>query len=104
MASPWIIRALNPPAVTADPSAVTAATLISTSIVVLDVEGKTCASCHVTVQRALVNVEGVTEAEVSLEPPRAVVTYDPAQVAVEQLTTATANAVYPSRLATEDGT
>ena len=104
VASPWIIRAFNPPAVTADPSAVTAATLISTSIVVLDVEGKTCASCHVTVQRALVNVEGVTEAEVSLEPPRAVVTYDPAQVAVEQLTTATANAVYPSRLATEDGT
>ena len=86
------------------PSAATAALLVATAIVGLGVEGKTCASCHVTVQRALVTVEGVTEAEVSLEPPRAVVTYDAAQVAVEQLTTATANAVYPSRLATEDGT
>lgn len=104
VASPWIIRAFNPPAVIAEPFAVTAATLISTSEVVLDVEGMTCASCHVTVQRALLNVDGVADAEVSLEPPRAVVTYDPAQVTVEQLTTATANAGYPSRLATEVGT
>lgn len=100
VASPWLIGALNPPAVTAAPSAVTAATPVPTAQVILDVEGMTCASCHVTVRRALLNVEGVTDAEVSLEPPRAVVTYDPTQVTVEQMTVATANAGYPSSFVT----
>ena len=64
IASPWLIGALNPPAVNAAPSGATATMPAQTAQVTLDVEGMTCASCHVTVKRALLNVEGVANAEV----------------------------------------
>ncbi len=91
MLSPWLIRVTNPPAADAGPAPV------STARVVLDVDGMTCASCHVTVRQALLNVDGVEAAEVTFEPPRAVVTYDPTRVTVDALTAATARAGYPSR-------
>lgn len=94
VASPWLIRAASPPPAT--PSALTAAGPVSTARVALDVDGMTCASCDVTVRRALLNVDGVEAAEVTFEPPRAVVTYDPTRVALDQLTEATAHAGYPS--------
>jgi mercuric ion transport protein len=93
IASPWLIHAASPPA--GVPAALVAAP-VSTAQVVLDVEGMTCASCHVTVQQALLSVAGVEAAEVSFEPPRAVVRYDPARVTVAALTEATATAGYPS--------
>lgn len=94
VASPWLIQASSSPV----SSAVVAATgPTSTAQVVLDVEGMTCASCNVTVRKALVNVDGVEAAEVSFEPPRAVVTYDPTRATVDQLVEATTNAGYPSR-------
>lgn len=66
--------------------------------VVLEVEGMTCASCNITVRKALTNLEGVQDARVTFEPPEAVVTYDPARVTPEQLTAATTSVGYPSNV------
>lgn len=74
-----------------------AAAPVSFQQAVLTVEGMTCASCTVTVQRALESVEGVYGAEVTYEPARAVVRFDPAQVRIENLTQATKDAGYPAR-------
>lgn len=64
--------------------------------VVLTVEGMTCATCPVTVQTALRDVDGVYEAEATLEPPEAVVRFDPDRTSVEALTQTTKNVGFPS--------
>lgn len=64
--------------------------------VVLNVEGMTCAACPKTVRTALEDVDGVYQAETSLEPPEAVVRFNPDQLSVEDLTRTTKNAGYPS--------
>ncbi|MBI5149920.1 MAG: cation transporter [Candidatus Omnitrophica bacterium] len=68
----------------------------TTKQVVLNVEGMTCAACSVTVSKSLKRVDGVQEANVTLIPPEAVVTFDPVKVKVEQLVEATKNVGYPS--------
>jgi mercuric transport protein len=90
--SPWIIRG------TSDTE--TGVPVVETGAVqqvVLDVEGMTCASCNVTVQRALTRLEGVEAAWVTFEPPQAVVRFDPSRVTLDELTRATSEAGYPSR-------
>lgn len=62
----------------------------------LDVKGMNCATCPLTVRLALRKVDGVIDAQVTLEPPVAVVTFDDAKTSLEQLTRATGNAGYPS--------
>ncbi|HVR81455.1 MAG TPA: mercury resistance system periplasmic binding protein MerP [Luteimonas sp.] len=62
----------------------------------LAVPGMTCATCPITVKRALNKVDGVTRVEVSYEKKEAVVTFDDAKTAVKTLTDATTNAGYPS--------
>lgn len=90
--SPWIIRSA------ADTEAGMPVMQTGTvQQVVLDVEGMTCASCNVTVQRALTRLDGVEAAWVTFEPPQAVVRFDPGRVTLEQLTRATSEAGYPSR-------
>ncbi|MBZ0252566.1 MAG: cation transporter [Candidatus Methylomirabilis sp.] len=64
--------------------------------VTLDMTGMTCGACAVTTKKALEGVEGVRSADVTLEPPRAVVVYDSGRVAVENIVRATTNAGYPS--------
>lgn len=64
--------------------------------VTLDVTRMTCGACAVTTKKALEGVEGVRSAEVTLEPPRAVVVYDSGRVDVETIARATTNAGYPS--------
>lgn len=91
--SPWLIGGAAS-AETAGTVAVKAATMQE---VVLEVEGMTCASCNVTVQQALTNLDGVESATVTFEPPQAVVRYDPSKVAPEDLTRATTNVGYPSK-------
>lgn len=66
--------------------------------VTLDVPTMTCATCPITVRKALTRVEGVIEARVSWQPREAVVTFDDAKTSVEALMRATANAGYPSTL------
>lgn len=64
--------------------------------VTLVVPGMTCATCPITVKRALNKVEGVTKIDVSYEKKEAVVTFDDAKTTIKALTDATTNAGYPS--------
>ena len=67
-----------------------------TQTVTLSVPGMTCASCPVTVKKALNKVEGVESIEVNLEKKETVVTFDDAKTQVEALLEAIKNAGYPS--------
>jgi copper chaperone len=53
--------------------------------VTLGISGMTCGGCVRSVTNVLTALDGVAKAEVSLEKNNAVVDYDPAKVAVEQL-------------------
>ena len=68
--------------------------------VTLAISGMTCGHCVAAVKKALTAVPGVGEVEVTLEPPRAVVSLDPSMASVETLTKATAEEGYPSVLQT----
>ena len=68
----------------------------ATKTVTLSVPGMTCATCPITVKKALSKVEGVVEAKVTLEPKEAVVAYDDTRTTPAALTKATENAGYPS--------
>lgn len=68
-------------------------------VVSLEVDNMTCMSCPYQVQSALKRVDGVIDAEASLDSGQAVVTYDDAVTNIASLTEATANAGYPSRKA-----
>ena len=98
LASPYLVRASGAPT---DPALADPAAPLATARVTLAVEGMTCASCDATVRRALLNVDGVEDAAVSFEPPRAVVSFDPTRATVADLTAATAAAGYPTRPATD---
>ena len=71
---------------------------IADSQAIFQLEGMTCAACTVTVQKSLTQLEGVAEAEVTLEPPQAIVKYDKKKVTSEKIMAATRNAGYPSSL------
>ena len=58
----------------------------------------TCAACPITIKKALTEVDGVTEAEVSFDKKEAVVTFDDTKTSVSVLIGATTNAGYPSHL------
>jgi copper chaperone CopZ len=64
--------------------------------VTLAISGMTCGHCVAAVKKALSAVPGVGEVEVTLAPPRAVVSLDPSMASVETLTKATAEEGYPS--------
>lgn len=64
--------------------------------VTLSVPGMFCATCPITVKKALTTVAGVTQVTVNLEKKQAVVTFDDAKTNAVALTKATTNAGYPS--------
>jgi periplasmic mercuric ion binding protein len=66
--------------------------------VTLSVPGMTCAACPMTIKKALTDVDGVTDAEVSFDKKEAVVTFDDTKTSVSALIEATTNAGYPSHL------
>jgi mercuric transport protein len=105
LASPWLVRAASgppaTPAVLAGGAPLDGRVPLAAARVVLAVEGMTCASCTVTVRRALLNVDGVEAADVSFAPPRAVVSFDPTRATVADLMAATAAAGYPTTPATD---
>jgi mercuric ion transport protein len=102
--SPWLLG-VSPSgatqqaqaAATNSQQAEASATPASFQQVVLTVDGMTCAACPKTVKTALEGVEGVHSAEATFKPPEAVVRFDPDKVSVEELTTSTKNAGYPSQ-------
>ncbi|MGQ0578525.1 MAG: heavy-metal-associated domain-containing protein [Betaproteobacteria bacterium] len=61
---------------------------------VLKVNGMTCAGCVRSVKNVLENIQGVINAEVSLEKARATVTYDPARAEVRKMKEAVTDAGY----------
>ena len=71
----------------------------ATKTVTLSVENMSCATCPITVRKALEKVPGVTKAKVDFDTKTATVTFDPAKAKVEDLTRATTDAGYPSKLA-----
>jgi mercuric ion binding protein len=69
--------------------------------IMLDVDGMTCNLCPTTVKKALKKVNGVADVTTKYEGDGigwAKVTYDPAKVKIDDLTFATQEAGYPSRL------
>lgn len=69
--------------------------------VTLDVANMTCNMCPITVKKALKNVDGVTEVVANYEGEGngwAKVTYDPGKINVDDLTFATEEAGYPSKV------
>src|SRR5713226_4415261 len=51
----------------------------------LALEGMTCASCAMRIEKGLKKVPGVKDASVNLATERADVTYDPLQTGIEQM-------------------
>jgi len=95
VASPWLIRpVLNARTATAP------VYFTGEEQVTLTVSGMTCELCDITVSRALLGLDGVSEAKVSFEPPQAVVTYDPLRVSIGDMERVTREIGYP---ATHDG-
>lgn len=76
--------------------AVVAPVSAATQTVTLSVSGMTCATCPITVKKAISKVEGVSKTDVSFDKREAVVTFDDAKTSVQKLTKATENAGYPS--------
>ena len=76
-------------------------TVAAMKTVTLSVPGMNCATCPITVKKALGKVDGVTKTEVNLEKRAAVVTFDDTRTNLQALTRATGDAGYPSTLADE---
>ena len=51
----------------------------------LSLEGMTCVSCAMRIEKGLGKLPGVTEASVNFAAEQATVTYDPGQTGVEQM-------------------
>lgn len=66
----------------------------ATQSVTLSVPDMNCATCPITVKKALTKVSGVTKIDVNLDRREARVTFDDAKANVEALTRATKNAGY----------
>lgn len=49
------------------------------------IEGMTCASCAMRIEKGLKKIPGIIDANVNLATEKATVTYDPAQAAIEQM-------------------
>ncbi len=64
----------------------------------LAIEKMYCALCPITVSKAMEQVEGVSQVEVSFETKLAVVTFDDAITEWEQVALASTNAGYPASL------
>src|ERR1700730_987106 len=56
-----------------------------TSQTVFDLEGMTCASCAMRIEKGLKKIPGVADAQVNLATERGTVTYDPTRTGVEQM-------------------
>jgi len=70
----------------------------ATQTVTLAVPGMTCATCPITIKKALSKVDGVSKTEVDFATKLAVVTFDDAKTNVQALSKATTDAGYPSEL------
>lgn len=70
----------------------------ATQTVTLTVPGMNCATCPITLKKALSKVEGVSKAEVDYATKLAIVTFDDTKTNVQALSKATTDVGYPSEL------
>lgn len=63
-----------------------------------NISGMMCDACVGHVTNALLGLEGIQKAEVSLEANSALVTYDPAKVQIAQMTEAVAEEGYEAKV------
>lgn len=75
-----------------------ASALAAPKTVTLQVSGMVCPLCPITVKKALQKVDGVLNAEVSLERKEAIVTFDDAKTSEQELVKATGSAGFPSSI------
>lgn len=68
------------------------------STIKLSVEHMTCATCPITVRKALSRVPGVTESTVDMTTHTAIVTFDPAKTTPDVLATAVTRAGFPAKV------
>lgn len=78
-------------------------TWASVRTVTLSVPGMNCPVCPITVKKALSKVNGVLQADVSLERREATVRYEDTKTSVEKLMEATEDAGYPSSVSKQQG-
>lgn len=64
--------------------------------VTLSVPGMNCATCPITIKKALTTVSGVSKTEVNLGSREVKVTFEDAKTNIEALTRATKDSGYPS--------
>ena len=64
------------------------------------VENMSCATCPLTVNKAMKGVAGVKSAKADLNTQSAVVVFDDSATTVDAIAAASTNAGYPARLAT----
>lgn len=62
--------------------------------VTLVITGMTCSHCVMATRKSLASVPGVADVSVTLDPPRAVVAYDPEKAGVDRLAAAVRDAGY----------
>ena len=67
--------------------------------VTLSVPGMTCATCPITVKKALTQIDGVIGVKSNLAKRETTVVFDDTRVKVDVLTKATAEAGFPSSVA-----
>lgn len=64
------------------------------------IENMTCATCPITVRKAMQGVEGVKSVDVDFGAKTATVVFDPAVTTADTIAKASANAGFPSKLTT----
>lgn len=70
----------------------------ATRTIVIEVASMICATCPITVKKALARVDGVIAVRVSWEPREAMVRYDDSKTDVVALLAATRDAGYPGKI------
>lgn len=67
------------------------------------IENMTCATCPITVRKAMEGVNGVKSVNVDFGAKTATVIFDPAVTTPDMIAQASTNAGYPARLSTHGG-
>lgn len=62
------------------------------------IERMTCATCPITVKRAMKAVDGVSNVDINFSEKTATVVFDPTVATLEQVGAASTNAGYPAKL------
>ena len=67
--------------------------------ITLSITGMTCGHCVMATKKGLASVPGVADVAVTLDPPRAVVAYDPGKAGEDRLAAAVKEAGYAAAVA-----